>query len=243
MINVTIVVGRIPDLPDSALYVLHEYKTEERRQVTALANSWQEVPEYVKKCYIEGYFDEPQVGKKDRWGSTQQYATYPFEYKIRDHKDNSVYETKVYSYTVIKYNPGGEVRNNWDYYDDGHERKNQLSYKIFETDSNVLNFDAITMDDINYYLFERRHRVEYLHMMPVLYNIKVLKEQEAAKELEFVKGLVEDMKRKHQKLSDPRKEIWEAIEWYKLKNKSKRALTERDDLAWRMIKKRLKLEI
>ena len=37
-----------------------------------------------------------------------------------------------------------------------------------------------------------------------------------------------------------KEDIWDAVKWFKTKNKYKRSLSEHDEKAWRMIKKRLK---
>ncbi len=77
--------------------------------------------------------------------------------------------------------------------------------------------------------------------MPYLYELKKRRENELKEETEFVKGLVTDMIRNNKKIENPKQTIWDAIDWWKMKNKTKRPLTSNDELAWKQIKNKLKL--
>lgn len=220
----------LPRCPNTGIYQLRFYSEINTVNVKKIASCKEELPSYVIEDKIPGYFDNSSV--------------FPYSYSLREPHRNGRYvmEEKETKIEAIYYNPKDEVRNSWSYYDEGHSRKLNLSYKIYkDKDVNILNYDLIDTKHIDYYLNERRHRKDYLKMIPVLYNIKKLREEEKKKEIGFVRGLVEDMKRNRRKLKDPEKEIWDAIEWFKLKNKWKRSLTEHDQLAWRMVKQRLGL--
>jgi hypothetical protein len=219
----------LPSRPNSGIYQVRFYTETDIVRVQATANCKEELPNYVKVIKPSDYFDNP--------------SRFPYKYDLRNQDGDIINEQKETKTEAIYYNPKDEVRNSWSYYNEGHSRKLNLSFKIYKNyDENILNYDLIDLNHVEYYLNERRHRIEYLKMIPILYNIKKLREEEKKKEVEFVRGLVEDMKRNKRKLKDPEKEIWDAIEWFKLKNKWKRSLTEYDELAWRMVKKRLGLE-
>lgn len=218
---------RLPSLPNTGLYQVKTYSTKENVYITAIAQCKEELPQYVIDRYISGHFDDP--------------TRFPFEYNIQVNGYERT-EKKTVDYLAIYYNPKDEVVNLWDYHDMGHERMKSVSYKIFHNDLNILHYDGISLEDIDYYLYERRHRHNYLRMIPILWKIKQLREDEIKQELEFVKGLIQDMQKHNQKISNPKEKIWEAVEWYKTKNKWKRPLTGDDSLAWRMIRSRLGLK-
>ena len=78
-------------------------------------------------------------------------------------------------------------------------------------------------------------------MMPILYEIKKQRLKELQEESKFVKGLIDDLKRTNNKLENVEQKVWDMVEWWKTKNKWKRAISENDEKAWRMIKKKLNL--
>lgn len=226
----------LPDLPNDGLYQVKKYTASELKSVkrTMLINSPEEfdlLPDIYKKKYDRNYF-------YDGWEKRNN----PITINALDEKGNYVYDKIPDENYVIYYNPKDTVINYWDSWDSGHNRKNNIHYKIYQDDSFILNYDYITLDDLDYYLYDRIHRRSYLNMIPLLLEVKKQKEKDYNEEILFVKGLVDDMKRKNQKLKDPKKEIWDAIEWFKLKNKWKRNIGNNDVHAWKMIRKKLKLK-
>lgn len=69
-------------------------------------------------------------------------------------------------------------------------------------------------------------------MLPLLETIREARLKEIEWEESFVK-LLEGRTRK------PEMDIWDAVEWWKLKNKWKRPISQDDEKAIRMIEKRL----
>lgn len=223
---------RLPSWPSTGIYHLEKYKGKFTGYQTELAYSKEELPDYVLERYTKDAFDPEKY--PDR---------FPIEYRVQNEYGSEVHGTFTKEFTALYYNPEDEVRNWWDYWDEGHTRKNRLSFKIYpRSDKNIINYDAIDMDDVNFYLYDRRNRREYLSMMPILWSIKQRREIELQQETEFIKGLIEDMKRKGEKISNPKDQILEAIEWWKTKNKWKRPIAQDDSKAWRMIRKRLGLK-
>ncbi len=213
----------LPSYPATGLYQVKNYVAVEYLKKKAFATCREEIPDYVSEHWTESVFETIQ---------------YPMPYAVKVN-GSFVYENTEVKHPAIYYNPKDDVRLGWGW--QTSERKNNISYKIHLKDSDILNYDGIDLKDVEFYLYDRRHRRHYLRMMPVLYEIKKQRENELAQELNFVKGLVEDMKRNQQKIENPRQAIWDAIEWFKTKNKWKRPLTEHDELAWRMVRKKLKL--
>jgi len=132
---------------------------------------------------------------------------------------------------VCNFNPNDEVwnKNNWD----EHKRKKSIPFYLYRDDWCVLNYDLITIDDIDYYINNRYDRRNYLEMLPILHGIK----KQRLKELEWEKGFVDNLK---VKLKCDEKIIWETIDWWKKKVIWKRPIMEDDSKALRMIESKVK---
>jgi hypothetical protein len=113
---------------------------------------------------------------------------------------------------------------------ESHSRKRRIPFQMYSDE--MLNFDAVTAEDCEYYMHNRNERRHYLRLMPTLHWLRKAKLEERALEVEFVKLI-----QARGWWSDA--EVWKAISWWKLKNKWKRALTKDDAKALRMIEKRL----
>ena len=113
------------------------------------------------------------------------------------------------------------IRNNWDYWDEGHEREKKLSFKVYKEDKFLLNYDAISLEDANFYLNSRLNRREYLTMMPLLYAVKTLRVKELEQESHFIDMTIGEVIREYpnKPQNELRKIIEKNIEWWKLKNK------------------------
>lgn len=118
----------------------------------------------------------------------------------------------------------------WTYY--GHHDRTRRMAWWFENDARyLLNYDEVTIADCDFYIHSRIDRSDYLDMMPLLKQIRKLKDEEEAYEREFSKLL--------QGEGHTKEMIDESISWWKFKNKWKRAIQKDDTLALRMIRKRL----
>jgi hypothetical protein len=127
----------------------------------------------------------------------------------------------------IKYAPGDEVYNphNYTY----TARQKRVSFKLYRNE--VINFDAITLEECDYYIKNRLERPNYLSILSTLYYVRELKLEEEKLEAEFVEFM-------RGKLNwEPRNnwKIQRAVQWWKLKNKWKRDLMTDDAKAVRMI--------
>lgn len=143
---------------------------------------------------------------------------------------------------IIRYNPKDDVHIGWSW--ETRERKNRLTFiiKPFE-DHFVLNYDAITIEDIDFYLTSRTDRHRYHTMIPLLIEIRAQKVKELADEKEFVRLMLGEMdKAGIGSAKDGRtleEHAWDAVDWWKMKVIEKRPLTKDDAKAYRMIKGRL----
>lgn len=142
----------------------------------------------------------------------------------------------------IKYNPGGETSHGWaDDRDWGdRERKNKVSWAIYKSDNFIFNWDFIKRDQLKqleFYIHTRIGREQYLSYIPLLMELYNEKQKEIAAEDDFINLCL------RQAGKDPEDYFGlgvRAMEWWKLKNKWKRALTVDDAKALRMIVKTLK---
>ncbi len=112
-------------------------------------------------------------------------------------------------------------------------RKRRVPWIVYNDE--VINFDEITIEQCEYYEQNRLERRDYIRLMPTLHWIKKVKRQELEVEQQFIKYLAGELKWDETRYD----EIQEAITWWKLKNKWKRALSMKESTATRMILKRL----
>jgi len=132
---------------------------------------------------------------------------------------------------IILYQPGGEVYTEW--YRSVRERRNRVSFILRRNDPFVLNYDAISLEDVEWFIDCRYEREKYLDMIPVLWEIRDRRLAELEWEKDFVKlvagrtGAAEGL-------------VWEVVEWWKTKNIWKRPIMEDDAKALRMIEARVR---
>jgi len=191
------------------------------------------------------------VISRDRWRMSNEnnWRTYPFKASHPSHEEvytvDEVFGKENRWSTegdfVIRYREKGE---NWYRQSDGwrgtkwvlRERKNRVPFKLYRDEA--LNLDEITLEDIEYYMHCRLYRKDYLDMLPALHLVLRIKREERALEAEFVRLLASKLGWEEGRHG----EIFEAIDWWKLKNKWKRAVTADEPKAMRMILKRLQEE-
>lgn len=120
--------------------------------------------------------------------------------------------------------------------------KNRTGYELRKDDLFWVNFDAVSVEDLRYYLGCRLDRKNYTDMFPLFHILIKLKEEEEKKEAPFRNLLANEISKK---FGTPQKEAQEsALElsrWWKFKNKFHRALTCDDQKAFRMIVKEFDL--
>jgi hypothetical protein len=114
------------------------------------------------------------------------------------------------------------------------ERKNKISFKIYNDDRFIINYDALDVETVEYYLKNRINRIDYLDIMPMLDTLRIKLNEEKALEEAFIMMI----KSQVSNVSDGI--ISETIKWWKMKNKVKRPLTSNDQLAYKQILSKVK---
>lgn len=149
----------------------------------------------------------------------------------RIEKDSSYYANKDAIRLVCHFNPKDTVYAGW--YSDSHERKQSIPFYISPDEWFVLNYDLMSLEDVEYYIKSRIEREKYLEVLPTLWGIK----KRRIKELKVEKGMVEAFTLRY---NCDEKLVWKAINWWKHKVIWKRPITKDDSKAYRMISARIK---
>jgi hypothetical protein len=146
----------------------------------------------------------------------------------------------------IVYNPKDVIYDNswssWRYRKPEHERLRGVGIWFNINSRHILNYDLLSLEDVEFYLESRVDRPNYLDMMPILRNIKKMRLKELDFERQFVHAQAERLAIVSEiqlSVTEIEKRVWSAVEWWKTKVIWKRPLTEDDSKAWRMIRRRV----
>jgi hypothetical protein len=114
--------------------------------------------------------------------------------------------------------------------------KVKASYRIYPSDPFILNIDAISLDEIQQFLHDRRSRQDYYHMIPTLMKAVNLKKLEQEKEQPFIDLLTRELQKIEVKSLPITKElVTEMILAWKTRNKARETLLEKESLAYKDI--------
>lgn len=158
-------------------------------------------------------------------------------YQLEGTKYKSFWEDNEKDILFFKYDPD---RYKWYYDDENKPRVKRVSFIFYLQDDNFINYDNITRKDLvtlEYYLYTRIGRSEYLSVIPQLLEILKRKKEEFQKEDDFIRLTLINAGLNPE--SDFEKGV-EGMQWWKTKNKWKRTLSTDDAKALRMITKYLK---
>lgn len=110
----------------------------------------------------------------------------------------------------------------------------RIGFRYFRNE--VIDVDAVTFEDITYYLESRLDRPDYITMLPLLARLWKWKKKEHEEETPFAMLLCTKAG-----LSWPKDEVRvrAAILWWKTKNRIRRSIAADDALAFRMCLKEL----
>lgn len=229
----------IPNSPNEGVYIVEEYQTEEyvyiHKRFETLDEAYNELGDVVKSyskhgsyfCNDYSYNHENEKYQRVKDNRMVDLLSFPCELCINNSNGVIKPELVTITHKAIYYKP--------ERYYDGSSRR--ISYKIFEDDGNILNYDLLTAEDVDYFLYDRRHRRGFLSIMPMMYQLRNQLENEKVLENQLTQGLVDDMFRQGYTIDE--KIIKDEITKYKLKNKWKRSITSTDQEAWRIIKNRI----
>lgn len=201
------------------------------------------VPEDVKKLYKR--FDIPVWQQVERNGGRYLNGEWKHDKSLNWEK---VEEKKKVRTMCIRYNPGDTVYAGWGKsFDDGaykRDRQVPLTWLIYPHDSFILNYDRISLDDVEFYINDRSTRKDYVKALPLLWTIKKKLLEELEWEKKFVTFTEIEIKNETgiDSSIDLKPYIWKAIDWYKFEVVKvwKRPITSEDAKALRMIKQEAK---
>lgn len=111
-------------------------------------------------------------------------------------------------------------------------------------DEFIINYDAITekeLDTLEFYMYTRIGREDYLSYIPLLMELYKQRKTELNLEKEFVKLILSNLKLESN--DENNQLILSTIDWWKLKNKWKRGLDKDNTKALRMIERKIKKDI
>jgi len=222
----------IPDPPFVGIYEVEEYFVEEtERMYQADFDEW-------KKSKEESEYKITHVQKDGHILSYKQNQLTPAIC------EDILSVRSTFRHLTILYNPGGTVYGPWGTYDP-HDRKKRIRMRIYPDDSFILNYDQISLDDIEFYMTSRVDRPNYLSMLPLLSDMKKWRIDEIENEKNFAKMVYSQVYQRLKKESEESvyTKIWESIDWWKFKNMWKRPIDKDDAKALRMIIKRIFKEI
>lgn len=199
--------------------------------------------------YIESLFDKHTSFHKYREESIRerifkQWFVNDYAYPDNGPKDGiyTVYKETDKKFApaqgtlYIKYTPKKRFSN----YND-EARTKGFSFKIEKHEEWFINYDAIGHEELKtleFYMYTRIGREDYLFYIPMLMQIYKSRKEELALEKEFIKLVISV--NKLEDTTETNNEILRLIDWWKLKNKWKRALDVDNTKALRMISKELK---
>lgn len=123
-----------------------------------------------------------------------------------------------------------------EFWEKNQGKRNKVTCLLLDYD-NFINYDALDLDELEYYLTNRVYRTQYLSIVPILLKAREELREEKRQEEAFRDLLINNSVRKDITPA----EVDEAITWWKLKNKYKRPISKDCTKAMRMIKQRLKL--
>ena len=215
-----------------------------------------ELPHYeIERLHKEGLLIsiEPELiarfteGYPSHWNNIQPEEGYAVEYFTHERDGKMEKYVKAYKCKYkheelfIKYNPLDRVTHGWDDFEE-RTRKNNLSWVIEKTDKFVLNYDHISLEDIDLYIHSRTDRQHYYDLMPLLKSIKEKLLSEMENEKNFIKLMVgRIISAQIPNVSEEKAQsfVEELIVWWKFRTQQKRPISKDDTLAMRMIERRL----
>lgn len=157
-------------------------------------------------------------------------------------------EKKTVPYFKISYQPKREVYARRQAFEDGSWVKDGtgfITFRIRKDDEFVINYDALVIEDIEYYLQDRVNRKNYLKMMPILKELKQNLIKEHNEEKEFVKAIHTELKSSYPELKTMKEEeVWKCVAWWKdeLVTVWKRPISKNNTKAWNQIRKQLLIQ-
>ncbi len=185
---------------------------------------------------IIGVFDYKSgvKGNKDRDGYGDESRIYPRNANYPDSNVLHTIEEREGDHYVFRYERTGETI--YTRHLGAKDPEVRARCWVERDDDFILNFDAATMEELEYYKTHRLSRIDYKVMAPLLETAVALKRQEEADEAPFRLMLGgEIIKRYGADHSTIAAKVDELVKWWKFKNRTHRALLSDDVKAANMI--------
>lgn len=190
-------------------------------------------------CRIIGVFGYNVRGSKDRDGYGDESRIYPTNADNPDSDCLYTIEDREADHYIFRYQRKGEkvYTRDWRGRIDSHEPKVRARCWVAKDDDFILNFDAATLDRLEYYQTHKLSREFYAKMIPILEIAVRLKREEIAAEAPFRLMLIgQIMQRFGVGNEEAEGKVDDLIRWWKFKNRTHRALVgENDQQAIKMI--------
>lgn len=190
--------------------------------------------EAMKERFFKWYTDYPPIPSD---------GIYTLEEKLVEYFDRESQSKKKSPVTFIRYDAGGS------YYKFGQgyvDRVKKVSFMIHSDDNFILNYDKVSLEDIDYYINSRVDRKEYAWMMPVMKFLRKKTLEEIEKEKNFITMVSHEIFRElggFITFEKSKELVNEAIQWWKYKVIWKRPVNKDDAKAYRMIKEKILRDI
>ncbi len=236
-------------LPDGRMRFLewkdsiNEQISEGSRIIISSPNHWTSRGYTSKKDFSDHYFVYNSEWSLPNLPSSGIYTVEAVKKEKCGRYDNGYFVDDNGEIMTFLYNPGDEVNfgKNWEW--DPHPRKNRVRFMFNRKQPWVLNYDLISLADIEFYLHCRVDRPNYLTMLPLLIEAKENRLRELAWEMEFVRLICDRAVQQGSEINLQEMEamVWRSIEWWKNKVKWKRPILKDDTKALRMIERRINL--
>lgn len=121
--------------------------------------------------------------------------------------------------------------------------KRRASFAVHRSDDWMLAYDAVTLEDMEYFINDRLSRHAYVDLFLLLREVRNSKRREREDEAPFIRLLAGEIMKIDPRLDEESatSEILPIVQWYKFKNKYHRSLATDDAKALRMIVKEWKV--
>lgn len=123
------------------------------------------------------------------------------------------------------------------------EYKTKAGFTVYKDDDEVLAYDVITLEEVNYFLTDRLSRPDYMTMFPLLKRVRNVKRQERLEEAPFIDLIVGEMMKEDDETGEAklRREASDLIQWFKFKNKIHRSIKKDEAASFTQVMKEWRL--
>lgn len=179
------------------------------------------------------------------YGSSYAYKDFIERHFLLEYSEYTmpaIPESGVYTLEECETSSGKRLGFKYLPYDryDWRKRSHRVTY-LLSYDDLYLNYDRMSLVEVDYYLHARHKRKDYLIILPMMIEMRKELRKEQAEEDAFCQMLQGKLLSQGVDLERSAKLISEAIDWWKYKTITKRPIRSDDAKAMRMIEGRVKV--